>query len=192
MVKTQANGTFAAPYKGKEMMDWIEEKRDGYSVFKALDRFTLEPEDLDFDEWSLYDNKNLVGVGSRAECETLAKHRSRLNEVVPSPQAVMDTIDYWKKRAEAAERHAVAMEKEHKILQAAKDKSDDMFTDSYFAHRDTRKHLAKAMCFVSRMADQDLTLIDADWEEGFAQAVFEARKIRTEIAKEQAQCKSEH
>ena len=54
-------------------MKWVEKKLDGFSIFTADNgRLTLEPEDLDFDEWSLWNGTGHVMDGTRAECEAAA------------------------------------------------------------------------------------------------------------------------
>lgn len=54
-------------------MKWIEQDQGEWSKFVAADRFTLEPDDLDFDEWSLFDGAVHVMDGTRAECEAMAE-----------------------------------------------------------------------------------------------------------------------
>lgn len=57
-------------------LEWIERDQGDFSTFEAAGRFTLEPEDLDFDEWSLWDGTSHVMDGSREQCEARANELS--------------------------------------------------------------------------------------------------------------------
>lgn len=58
----------------KMKMEWTEEDRGDYSVFHSGD-WTLEPEDLDFDQWSLYLSDTLMFEGGFDACKEHAKTR---------------------------------------------------------------------------------------------------------------------
>lgn len=54
-------------------LEWIERDQGDFSTFEHGGRLTLEPEDLDFDEWSLWDGTRCVFEGTRSECEEKAE-----------------------------------------------------------------------------------------------------------------------
>lgn len=54
-------------------MDWTERNQGEFSTFEAMGRFTIEPEDLDIDMWSLWDGRKHVFDGTREECEAKAQ-----------------------------------------------------------------------------------------------------------------------